>query len=223
MPGYSNYDQNDSLDTQLSGPKYWANAAAKSQEGLIIRSASLRVGITTKMATLRDILCRHLCVVLMGMGLLVDLWQSPLKSIPSICSADMALWAKLLLHITLMPAAHCGMLLGGVLSISVRGPVKLSNISLPLLLLPRMAAIEATALVVFSPITDPVSMMAAMALLMIMLEQLRFLERGAGMPFRRPDDGWPHAKGRSSPASPFYSLPALTNNVRPTSGSDEVH
>ena len=217
VPAYSNYDQDDSSDAWLAGPKYLANVAARSQGGGIIRSAPRRAWIATKLAALRIILCRHLCVFLMGIGLLVDLWQSPLKAIPSICSADMALWTKLLLHFAIMPAAHCGMLLGGILSISLRSDAKRSNISLPLLLLlPRMAAIEAAALILFSPITDPVSMMAAMALLMMALGHLRFPGRGAGIFSRRPDDGWPWTRGRCAADASFYGRLVLAGRVQPT-------
>ena len=126
----------------------------------------------------RRMVCgRHLCVVGMGLGLLVDLLQSPTRSIPSICSGDIGLWAQLLLHVTMMPAAHCGMLLGGAFLILEINAVKRSKAVVRLIWQSlRMAAVEVAALVLFSPVTDPVSMMTAMACLMIALEHLSLRE-----------------------------------------------
>src|ERR1044072_8355009 len=108
-----------------------------------------------------------LCVAGMGVGLLVDMWCSPTKSIPAMCISDGSLVGRLGLHLTLMPAAHGGMLLAGLICALARSrgePLRAGLLLGWQFLSMGLAAVGSLLLV--TPTSHPLLAMAGMAILM---------------------------------------------------------
>ena len=110
------------------------------------------------------------CTLLMGCGLFVDLWLSPTHSIPQLCSIQSGPWASLVIHVSLMPIAHCGMVLGSLIAVMpMRGGERLGKILRFACLLFRMLVVEIATILLLAS-ANPLTMMVGMGGLMAGLE-----------------------------------------------------
>ena len=113
------------------------------------------------------------CQAGMVIGLFIDQLRSPTGSIPSLCAAGVSFESQAIMHVQLLPMAHLGMLFGAVICVLVL------RIDRPLhfgLLLARqlgcMALAEFGAILLTSPLSNPVLMMTVMGGLTLLLAQL---------------------------------------------------
>ena len=124
---------------------------------------------------------KSLCLVGMGAGLLVDLWRSPVGAIVPVCTGREDAFARTLLHVAMMPAAHAGMIVGGIVCVLWHfGRCASPPTLLCLALFWRccgMAAAELGSLMLLPEPTDPAAMMLVMAAFMLAFDCLAWPTR----------------------------------------------
>lgn len=150
------------------------------------------------------------CVLGMVFGLMIDICLSPLGMIPAICSADGGISAELLFHVSLMPVAHVGMVMGAVACADRHrnerpvGPIFFAGL---LGRLGMMIGIEASSILLFTRLTDPVLMMGAMAVLMLVAGYLPGCEAATSrVPCERPEHRPDGRNERGRLRSPCFGL-----------------
>ncbi|HEX7781272.1 MAG TPA: hypothetical protein VF509_00540 [Sphingobium sp.] len=109
----------------------------------------------------------------MMIGLVIDIWRSPIGAIPVFCSPGGDILTRLLFHFTLMPVAHLGMLTGAMMcviwNLGHRTVTVMPLIRIALWQLGVMAAAEIGPLMLFARLADPIPMMLIMAVVMLAL------------------------------------------------------
>jgi len=141
--------------------------------------ASVQIAEGTDLIGKAGLVCsRHLSLLGMGMGLLIDLNSSPTGSILPLCTNGSDPWSLLVRHVILMPTAHLGMVAGAVMTVLITtGTSALCLQDAVIRQVLCMSIAQAAALVLIAPFTGPIGTMGAMAAVMVGFEYLFSVRR----------------------------------------------